>query len=416
MQYRLILPFILLCLFSTANAQSNIGPAGDAIYLANGTRFKNAQIIEITEERVKFTVKRGETLTPYNYGRDLVLMAFTQEGNFLVIDEVSKDNAEADQQLKDFLMAPARTSSTDVLVRRTPLEVLRGQISYESEEVVNYQPVSGGAGSISKNELMIIFYRDGKHQVLTDFVEMAPILTELRPQLITPVSRPVIAPSPPNVPVTEPIAETPVAEAPVVRPTPSRPERVINTPPAPVRPPAPAPAAAISGKPSLNETEYITYRTKAVQRVDEFVAYINIITDKSASGDDKDRAIREAQSLFMPDAKIEVTSANKTIPPRSMSISTYLNRLKLLPYTYTEVTWSNVQYVKELTQGPDGNYYGMIAGQQKFTGYGKGNQVDYEDVTEKNVRVKLKSNQKLIDGQTETSWQVLLGSVGVGSK
>lgn len=415
MIYRLILSIAAVCSMYTAGAQSNVGPAGDAIYLANGTRYKNAQLVEITDQRVKFAVKHGETLTNHNYDRDFVLMAFTQEGNYLIIDQVSKNPVQAERQIRDFQMAPARTAPTDLLIRRVPLDVLRGLISYESEEVINYQPTSGGAASISKNELMAIFYRDGKHQILSDFNEIAPILAELRPQLSGPSSAPVVAAS-------QPTAAVPVPEEPVAAPAPvpaaprssktiaSQPAKAVSTPaPANRAGAAPAPGAKVS----LNEEEYVTYRAKAVQRVDEFVSYINIITDKTLSGDDKDRAIEQAIKLFMPEATIEVTSLNKSAPPRKMAVRTYLTRLKLLPYSYTKVAWSEVQYVKELTQEADGNYYGTITGQQTFTGYGKADAVTYSDVTQKNVRVKLQPYQKLIDGQNETNWQVLLGSVGV---
>ena len=415
-----------LCLFRTANAQTTNGPAGDAIYFANGDRFKNAQLVSVTADKVKFTVKRGEVLTNYTYGRDNVIMAFTQEGNYLIIKDVSGDFNQADQQLKDFLMAPARTAPTDLLVRRVPLEVLRGLISYESDDVVNYQPASGGAASISKNELLMILYRDGKHQILSDPNEIAPILTELRPQLLAPNAappEPAPAPAVATAPEPAPVTPAPVAARPA-KTAPSRPAKPATaTPPAPAPTPEPAPvmastpaaAPASGGKLSLNESEYITYRAKAMQRVDEFVSYINIITDKTLTGDDKDRAIDQAVRLFMPGATVAVVSASKPSPPRTLDVRTYLTRLKLLPYTYTKVSWSEVQYVKELTQAPDGNYYGIITGQQTFTGYGKADAVSYSDVTQKNVRVKLQPYQKMIEGQAETNWQVLLGNVGVGS-
>ncbi|MBO0950441.1 hypothetical protein [Fibrella forsythiae] len=415
MLHRLILCFATLCLLHKASAQSNTGPAGDAIYLANGTRYKNAQLVEITAERVKFTVKHGDALTNHNYGRDVVLMAFTQEGNFLIVDEVSTNAVQADQQLKDFLMAPARTSPTDMMIRRVPLEVLRGTISYESEEVINYQPVNGGAASINKNELLMIFYSDGKHQILTDFVEIAPILADLRPQLTASAPATAVTTAP-AVPVTPSPATTEPAPAPTrqTKTAPTRPTRPSPTPAAEAQASKPAPASP-TGKLSLNEADYVTYRAKAMQRVDEFVSYINIITDKSLSGDDKDRAIEQAIKLFIPDATIEVTSASKPGTARKMGVRTYLTRLKLLPYSYTKVSWSEVQYVKELTQEADGNYYGTITGQQTFTGYGKSDAVTYSDVTQKNVRVKLQPAQKLINEQVETNWQVLLGNVGVGS-
>ncbi|MBO0936704.1 hypothetical protein J2I47_09125 [Fibrella sp. HMF5335] len=391
-----------LCVMRTAGAQNTVGPAGDAVYFTNGSHYNNAQLLEVTANRVKFTVKRGETLINHNYSRDDVLMAFTQEGNFLVMSDISADIPQADQQLKDFLMAPARKAQTDLMIRRVPLEVLRGNISYESNEVVNYQPVAGGAASISKNELLMIFYRDGKHQVLTDPNELAPILASLRPQLtpetpVPPTPVPVIAPAPPTVAVTPP-------------PAPTRPAK-----PAVSQPTAPPDAVPADTRASLSESEYVTYRAKAVQRVDQFVSYITVITDKSMSNDDKDRAIDEATRLFMPNATIQVTSANKTAPPRTYNVRTYLTRLKLLPYTYTKVAWTEVQYVKELTQAPDGNYYGIITGQQTFEGYGKADNVTYKDVTQKNVRVKLQPYQKQVEGQKELNWQVFLGNVGVGS-
>lgn len=416
MSHRLFNCLVMLCLIGaaigTASAQGNTGSAGDAIYLANGTRYKNAQLVEITDQRVKFTVQHGESLTNHNYSRDMVLMVFSQEGNYLIIDELSKNPVQAEQERKDFQMAPARTSSTDLMVRRIPLEVLRGIITYESDEVINYQPVGGGAASINKHELMAIFYRDGKHQILADFAETAPILADLRPQLtrstpaaVAPAPQPAPVKATPTEPVAEPAAVTPPPAAPVA----SRPAKAMNT-----NVPS-APAAGAVTKPSLNDADYVTYRAKAMQKVDEFVSYVNIITDKSLSGDDKDRAIEQAITLFMPDASIEVTSVNKPGPPRKMGIRTYLTRLKLLPYSYTKVAWSEVQYVKELTQEADGNYYGTISGQQTFTGYGKGDAVTYSDVTQKNVRVKLKPSTKMINEQAETSWQVLLGNVGVGS-
>ncbi|MEZ0540567.1 hypothetical protein [Fibrella arboris] len=415
MLYRLILSvFAGLCLCQTARAQSNTGAAGDAIYLANGTRYKDAQLVEITDKRISFTVKHGESLINHNYSRDVVLMAFTQEGNFLIIDEVSTNPVRANQQLKDFLMAPARTSPTDMLIRRVPLEILRGTISYESEEVVNYKPVGGGAAAINKNELLMIFYSDGKHQVLTDFAEMGPILAEMRPQLMASGTSSVAVNEPPVAPPAPEPLPAPVVSKPVAQPK-NRPEKE-KPMPAPVPPTVAAEApAGNASKPVMSDADRVTYRAKALQRVDEFVSYVAIITDKSLSGDDKDRAIQQALNLFMPDATIEVTSVNKPGPPRKMGVRTYLTRLKLLPYNYTEVTWSDVQYVKDLTQEADGNYYGLITGQQTFKGYGKNDTVTYSDVTQKNVRVKLQPSQKTINEQLETNWQVLLGNIGVAS-
>ena len=92
--------------------------------------------------------------------------------------------------------------------------------------------------------------------------------------------------------------------------------------------------------------------------------------------------------------------------------------MKLLPYSSSKVEWSEIQYISELKQANDGNYYGTITGQQTFMGYGGrgGQDVIYSDVTQKNVKVKLQSYQKVIDGQNQANWEVLLGNIGVANK
>ena len=145
--------------------------------------------------------------------------------------------------------------------------------------------------------------------------------------------------------------------------------------------------------------------------MDEFVSYLNIITNKKLSAFEKDNAIAQATKLFMPASTIEVTSLNRP-GARRYPIQEYLTRLKFLPYTYTKIEWSQVHYIKELSQAADGNYYGLITGEQMFRGYGTTN---YSDVIRKNVRVKLQSYGATVNGSERLRWDVLLGSIGVAT-
>ena len=97
----------------------------------------------------------------------------------------------------------------------------------------------------------------------------------------------------------------------------------------------------------------------------------------------------------------------------SRKVEDYLKRLKLSPYSKLDIEWTDVHYVSELKQESDGNYYGMIKGEQRFTGYDKSGEVKYADVTEKNVKVMVKSYNKPVEGTAVQQWDVFLGNIGI---
>jgi hypothetical protein len=383
----------LLCLMAQKTFAQN------AIYLANGNQMVGAEILDITDERLKYAIRRGDAMINYAYARENVLIAFKEDGNFLIISELSPELATAKKQLKGFLATPIRRSETDLLIVAVPLSVIPAMISYESDEVINYRLPDSSAASINKTELIGILYRTGKHALFRDPVEVAPLLPSVRAMLNKPS-----APAPTEVvAVSAPTKPTPVSAGVAVLPASENNSSL------------PSVAPTGQSKVKLSEEEYQLYREKALRRVDEFSSYLNVITDKTLPTDEKDKAIEQAARLFMPSATIEVTSANRP-GSRRYPIREYLARLKLLPYGSASIEWNEVQYVKELKQEADGNYYGMISGQQTFTGYGAdGKKVMYSDVTQKNVKVKLQSYQKIIDGQEQLNWDVLLGNIGVAT-
>ncbi|RIV25420.1 hypothetical protein DYU11_08975 [Fibrisoma montanum] len=392
--------------FNTASAQ-------DAIYFSNGDQLLNARITNLTGDKVTFSVEGNPK--EHSFSRSRILMAFTKTGHFLLMSELATDLEQAKQQLRTFLEAPLRNDSKDYLIKAIPITVIPGEITYDSDELVNYKAVSGNSASINKDELLAILYKDGRHSIIALASDVAPILAEIRPTVFN-GGKPVTSttPAPPFS-----VTNVTTAQADLTATTPSKPvvvEPVAAQPTdlTPSKPVVTPPPHAMFARPrlTLTEEEKEGYRQKSLARVEDFVAYINIITDKNISNDDKDRAIAQATKLFMAGATVEVTSVSRP-GSRTLSIGQYLTRLKLLPYKSTRIEWVQTKFVKDLSQEADGNYYGTIAGQQTFIGYDSNGKPVYSDSTAKNVRVKLESYQKVIDGQELDKWRVLLGNVSV---
>lgn len=379
--------------------------AQDAIYTKNGHILPDARLTDVQDDKVSFTIN-GRTQT---FRRENILFAFTSNGNYLVVNELNSNTVKAQEQLKTFLAAPPRNDDRDYLIRAVPLKVIPAMIAYESDQLVNYNTPDGKSGSISKAELVAILHRDGRHDILrTDYNEVSPLLMDVHKRIgpdTSPVSAPVTPVAAPDpTPIAQPVSPVPV--------------------PAYVTPSAAAPATVKTQLDNagdapetkgtaltLGDEDRQYYRRKSLQKVDEFVSYLNVITNKSLSMMTRDDAIRNATKLFMPGATMEVTSKSQP-GSRRYPISTYLNRLKMLPYSSTKIEWTEVDFIKELTQAADGNYYGIITGEQRFTGYGT-NSVMYDDITRKNVRVKLESTPTEYNGQQQIKWNLLLGSIGV---
>ena len=394
--------------------------AQETIYLANGNR-SAGKLTGAEGEKVKITVLRNGQPASYSLRRENVLMAFTEDGHYLIINSLDADPAKAQQEIDAFQKGAAAHPPYDLLVKASPPTVLPGTIRYESDDVVNYQSPGGAAVSINKRELAIIFYRDGRHQLLKSPAEVVSVLNSTRAELTRLATPAPVAATPPTT-TAKKMVKPPVKGAKVAKKVPAK----IPSPATPVSAPAPEPTPATPTpvaateaksmnivKPKLSDTQYQQYRSSALSRVDEFVAYLNIIANKELEEDEKDKAINQAVKLFMTEATIDVSSANRP-GVRKYKIRDYLTRLKVLPYASTTIEWTEIQYVSELKQATDGNYYGLITGQQTFTGYAEnGKDVLYTDVTEKSVQVKLEAYRSSSNGNTQLKWAVLLGNIGL---
>lgn len=152
------------------------------------------------------------------------------------------------------------------------------------------------------------------------------------------------------------------------------------------------------------------YSQRALQKTADLGTYIAIITDRSNSMEEANKAIDLAVKLFInEDAEIEVSGPNGK---KRYKVRAYLNKLKLLDYEKIEISWTDISYVSDLKKGIDENYYGVITLQQRFQGF-MDNKVVYGDLTEKNVEVMMVPYQKETDGVVQEEWDVFLSDVGV---
>ena len=370
--------------------------AQETLYWANGSSFP-FKLVEATESIVKVGEMKGDRIVKRSVPKENVLVAFNAKGNYLLVSDISPDPAQASLQIQNFYAAPG--PQNDLLLQASPLKVIECTISYKSENVVNYVTPQGITGSINRNELALIILRNGDHEFVLSPADAASILKDAGLQVQKAISQPAKKSAPVAAETRTAAAKSP---APKAQETSRFEEKPVETV-----------AAELPQKMGLSEEELGTYSKKGIKKVDEFVQYLNIISDKSIDPDKKDEAIEQAVKLFLADATIEVTSANRQ-GKRKYPVKDYLTRLKLLPYGSTNISWNEVNYVNDLTQASDGNYYGTITGSQTFTGYGANNQdVMYSDVTQKSVKVKLQSYKKSVEGQQTTNWDILLGNVGI---
>ena len=383
--------------------------AQEALYWANGSSFPY-KLIEATESIVKVGEMKGERLVKRSVPKENVMAAFNARGNYMIVAKLGNDPLQTSKQIQDFYNS--RGPQNDLLIQQSPVRVIECNISYISESVVNYT-VQGNAGSINKSALALIIFKEGKHEFITPAADAAPVLTEVFVQVQKAIAQPARKNSEVQEKRIAATADSKVSEKSRVEIVTENTASQVSEPSAKAEPIAEATSAKAASKKGLSEDELGSYSQKGIKKVEEFVQYLNIISDKNIDPDKKDEAIDQAVKLFLADATIEVSSSNRQ-GKRKYPVRDYLTRLKLLPYSSTNIAWNEINYVKNLTESSDGNYYGTITGSQTFTGYGADNQeVMYSDVTQKSVKVKLQSYKKSVEGQQTTNWDILLGNVGI---
>ena len=394
--------FFLLLIFATFPVLGQ-----ESTYFANGSRF-NFRLLEANNSTVQIGESRNGQLVKRNLPRENVILTFNAKGNYLLIADLDSDAIRAANQLTEFYNGSGAKS--DIIITASPVQVIPCTISYKSEELVNYTTSQNVPGSLNQKDIVLIVMKDGQHEFSLPPAEavtklmaakqnMQVLLKAERQPTARTETAPVMASETAQVQQASAAQKTEV-ETSLIRATDTGP--VINK---------------ASRVPGLSDADIAAYGKKGIQKVDEFVQYLNVISDKNILPEKKDEAIDQALKLFLKDATIEVSSLNRN-GKRKYPVKDYLTRLKLLPYSSTQISWNEVNYIKDLTLADDGKYYGIISGSQTFTGYSPTNpeEVIYSDVTKKTVKVQLQSYEKSVEGQQLLNWEILLGNVGVSVK
>lgn len=165
------------------------------------------------------------------------------------------------------------------------------------------------------------------------------------------------------------------------------------------------------GQHTLTSETITKLQNKALANIKQLGDYIQMICQKDTDPDEVTKTIEQAVALFIGDAKIEVSSINRSTV-NQFAIKDYLIKLGMLKYEKVIIEWYNIQYTSLLRKGPDGFYYGTIEFEQRFVGISADNQ-KYEDITRKSVEVVLKTYERNTGGETTMEWDVFLGDIGV---
>lgn len=150
----------------------------------------------------------------------------------------------------------------------------------------------------------------------------------------------------------------------------------------------------------------------ALEKVRDLSRYIKIIGAKTTPWSEANRVIDRAEELFMAQAEIGVSSL-ATNDVKYYKVRKYFERLMRLNYDHVEIDWYKIEYVSDLQRQPDGTYVGVITIFQRFRGYDKEGQLQYEDTTKKDITVFVKRKETQIGGRIIGFWDVLLGDMRV---
>ena len=355
----------------------------DVVYLTNQARLEGT-LTELSAEKVSVRVAKGESSVKFTYGADKVIVVVNGRGKFVCMDQLAAMPTDKRNRFLTQFMDPRDVPTYDMLIRNNPATVTYGKVSAATGDVITFTPHNGTTVRIPKADLIGIFYQNGSHLL----VAQPSVLCDKIDLLGGPPPAVAAASTPPPAPP---------APKPVAKPAPVPDE----------------PRQASRNVLKMSDEEYRDYQGQALERVQEFGVMLGIVADKTVESSQKDKAIGAIMKMFKPDAVMQVSSVVRGGQPTSYRLKDYLIRLKLLPYKSVTLEWTDVQYVQDLTQKADGNYYGKIRGEQRFSGLSQTDETQYSDVTQKDVDVMLTPYRKQKEGEAMPKWAILLGNVGI---
>ena len=327
-----------------------------------------------------------------------------QTGDKKTMDNIRKELYLDQPKWKQFLLYINDVSPVSIDTKRE----IEDTISKEDDKFI-YVSLRGQVHPVDKKMVAAIIYRDGQYKLFGSVSKTADILLNSIQASYAAATAAGAPTSGQNAIKGATIASSVnTAASKSTKPdTPnsmpgskSGPDTVISSPPAKLT------FEDVAGNVSKDE-----FKTKSLNKINQFNSYLKILCDKKASAYDQDNAVEQAVKLFVDGAIIETSSVNSD-EKKHYKVHSYLDNLKNLHYDRIDITWSKVQYVSDIRLGADGKYYGAVSFEQTFRGYRDG-QLVYEDVTKKTAEVELKVYDKNYLGNTISQWDVLLSDIEV---
>ena len=375
----------------------------DKIYFTSND--KEGKTESITPSAIIYTPP-GKKASPVTTSTKKLMLLFNKSGDFLAFERLDFTNAQTQEAISHFLNG-ASTREKDQVYSLT-----KGRIDDKIiTEDKNFIYLQTNGDKIDKKTVAAVVYKDGHHILYAPVDKAAIILWENKPS----------AAGAPAEAKTETKKELPVSTAkteiikPVTEPkkdTPATTKLALPVQKPDAQAPPPSTPHTLRFEDVAGNISKAEFEKKALQKTNQLNIYLKVICDKSANYEEINKAIDQSVGLFVDEnAMIETSSVNRNDVKR-YKIRSYLSHIKLVNYDKIEIEWTNVQYVSDLKQGPDGNYYGVVSFEQVFRGYRDGKLI-YQDVTRKNTTVVLKTYEKNIEGNTKNVWDVLLSDIGV---
>ena len=375
----------------------------DKIYLADS--LKIGKVTSIDSSAISYRELSQNTISTIKTKK--VILLFNGNGNFLVPYKMNFSDPQSKEQVKHFLDTAQRHFVADQIYFTTKREI-EDTISKEDDKFI-YVSLRGQVHPVDKKMVAAIIYRDGQYKLFGSVSKTADILLNSIQASYAAATAAGAPTSGQNAIKGATIASSVnTAASKSTKPdTPnsmpgskSGPDTVISSPPAKLT------FEDVAGNVSKDE-----FKTKSLNKINQFNSYLKILCDKKASAYDQDNAVEQAVKLFVDGAIIETSSVNSD-EKKHYKVHSYLDNLKNLHYDRIDITWSKVQYVSDIRLGADGKYYGAVSFEQTFRGYRDG-QLVYEDVTKKTAEVELKVYDKNYLGNTISQWDVLLSDIEV---
>ncbi len=344
--FYVVLPVVFLLLIGNVQAQWS----GDMIYPVKAAPI-SCQILAANSSEIQYKSLTNPNESNYTIPKENLLLAFRSDGAFMLPSAFGEWVHGSDPKAHKIITRAG--------------QIFPARYAVVKDNKVSYQDATNQKTyEISANEVLLIIYKDGGHELVADPAAAAQGLAQI-------ASR---------------ISIYTVSESGHV--------------------------AKANSYVNLTEAELQVFQEKAEQKGKDLGRYLALISNKQRNDEDKIYAVAAAVKLFVSDsAKVEVSTLGQA-KKQQYPIKNYLKRLRLLPYDKVDLVWIKAEMVSRFRKGDDGRYYGTITAQQLFRGF-IDNKIQYQDVTEKNIEVVLGQYEIFDEGAKKQQWEVFLSDISV---